>query len=406
MIKNQKFIKRKRFIVIAVAILLMVNLFSQENKSFLISDGSEFIAKDYFPEFSWDSTPQYFMFGDIERVLFPEEVRNISSKTNFICIEKSHGFRELGAAELGAKREVAAFKKLKPETKVLFYFNSAYAWPFTSYNQNFTPEKINEHPELKKLLVTDPKTGNLAYRDHYIRHVYFFDVLNPDLREWWVDTVVKGMKVTGSDGVFVDQMHGFFWLRMDKKEEVLKAQGEMLAMLRKRMGKDKILLGNNAATEIARYVYPSIDATMFEHHNAQLISKENLLKEWDDMLKIARDGKMCVFRFGVGVEGNGPESGNKEEKYEAFTKLSRERLEFFLACYLIGAQPYSYFQYGWGWDLDSGSLVDHPELFRPLGAPKGAYKRSTPDGWEFTREFEHANVWLDTDKREAKITWH
>lgn len=85
--------------------------------------------------------------------------------------------------------------------------------------------------------------------------------------------------------------------------------------------------------------------------------------------------------------------------------LAKERLEYYLACYLIGAQPYSYFQYGWGWNLADGSLYDYPELRKPLGAPKGPYQRTNPDGWEFTREFEHAHVWVDTEKGQAKITW-
>jgi len=396
----------KYIIVFACTMVLFMNLHSQENKNLLISDGSEFVARDYYPEFSWDLTPRYFMFGDMERVLYPEEVSFISPLTSFICIEKSHGFVELGASELGAKHEAAAFKKLNPDTKVLFYFNSAYAWPFTSYNQVFTPEKINEHPELKEFLLIDPETGELAYRDHYIRHAYFFDVLNSDLRKWWVSTVVKGMKESGCDGIFVDQKHGFFWLREDRKEEVLKAQAKMMAMLKAEMGEEKILLCNNSHEELANYVYPSMDATMFEHYNAKtLANKESLLKDWEDMLKIARDSKMSIYRFGVETDGTRLENAGKKEREEGIAQLSKERLEFYLACYLIGAQPYSYFQYNWGWDLDSGSLIDYPDLSRPLGAPKGAYKRTTQDAWEFTREFEHASVWVDTEKREAKITW-
>jgi len=55
--------------------------------------------------------------------------------------------------------------------------------------------------------------------------------------------------------------------------------------------------------------------------------------------------------------------------------------------------------------LSSGALVDYPDLRKPLGPPKGAYQRTTPGGWEFTREFEHASVWVSTETREAKITW-
>ena len=307
----------------------------------------------------------------------------------------------LGAAELGAKHEVAAFKKIIPRIRVLFYFNSAYAWPFTSYSKNYTPDLIEKHPELKKFLIIDPETGKLANR----RNVFFFDVLNPEFREWWVETVVKGVKESGCDGAFIDQMHGFAWLRKDKSEEVQKAMGEMMASLKRKLGPDKILLGNNAAQEIARYVFPSVDAIMFEHYNAELLSKENLLEDWNNMLRIAKTGKISVFRIGVESEDSSPESKSQQNKAERMEKLSKDRLEYFLACFLIGAQPYSYFQYGWGWTLSSGSLIEYPALLKPLGAPRGAYKRISPEGWVFTREFEHASVWVDTEKREGKITW-
>jgi len=74
-----------------------------------ISDGSHFKPKDHYPKFSWDTTPMYFMFGDTHRLLSPQEVDSIAARTDFLCIEKSHGRKPLGAAELGAKHEVAAF---------------------------------------------------------------------------------------------------------------------------------------------------------------------------------------------------------------------------------------------------------------------------------------------------------
>ena len=139
----------------------------EQKTPLFISDGSRFEAKDFYPTFSWDVTPQYFMFGNQQRVLLPTEVAYIAEKTDFICLEKSHGLESLGAAELGAKHDAAAFKKIKPGIKVLFYFNSAYAWPFTSYNQAFTLDKIDDHPEHKKLLLIDPETGELARRQWF-----------------------------------------------------------------------------------------------------------------------------------------------------------------------------------------------------------------------------------------------
>jgi hypothetical protein len=124
------------------------------------------------------------------------------------------------------------------------------------------------------------------------------------------------------------------------------------------------------------------------------------------MLRIAKAGKMSVFRIGV-EHDRSPESAGesvtaRRGQSERMAALARERVEYYLACYLIGAQPYSYFQYGWGWTLSSGSLHDYPELHKPLGAPKGAYQRTTPEGWEFTREFEHASVWVNTESRQPR----
>ena len=369
---------------------------SKTKQIYINSDGSSFEPKKFYPKFSWETTPQYFMFQDKKRLLKPEEVEFIVPRTDFICIEKSHGKGQLKDAELGAKHEATAFKKAHPDIKVLFYFNSAYAWTYTSYTKNFSKENIDAHPDLKDFLIVNKKTGELA--EHY--GAYCFDVLNPKFRKWWVKTVAKGVKESNCDGVFIDQMHGNSKFRKEKQPEIEKAMGIMMTKLKEKLGANKILLGNNANNDNAKYAFPACDAIMFENYAKSKSSKESLLKEWKDMLRIAKAGKISVFR--LGVEGTG--RGNLRPANE-MPKLSQEKLEFAQACYLIGAQPYSYFMYSWGWQLSTGPLVDYPAMQQPLGAPKGAYKRVTPDGWEFTREFEHASVWVDTDKREAKITW-
>lgn len=334
------------------------------------SDGSVFKRLANYPKFSWEVTPQYFMFGDMNRVLKPEEVKFIAKQSDFICIEKAHGFKPLGAAELGAKHEAAAFKKVKPDIKVLFYFNSVYAYSFTSYTKGLSKAQIDKHPELKKFLLIDPETGKLAHRSN----VYHFDVLNPDFREWWVSTVVNGVEDSACDGAFIDQMHGFSWMRPEKTPEVRKAMGEMMGSLKKKLGPDKILLGNNAHQKPGQEVFPVVDVIMFEHYKGKLLSKETLLNDWRDMLKIAKAGKMSIFRIGVEADLDHDEEKNAHLKRGArdamFAQLAKEKLEYYLAVYLIGA-----------------------------------YSRVKKNGWEFTREFEHASVWVDTEKRQAKITW-
>lgn len=93
---------------------------------------------------------------------------------------------------------------------------------------------------------------------------------------------------------------------------------------------------------------------------------------------------------------------NAESVNAAYEAMAKKELSFYLAAFLIGAQPYSYLQYGWGWVLHSGPLVEYPEFKKKLGMPLADYTRATPDGWIFQREFEHASVWVDLNEREGE----
>ena len=111
--------------------------------------------------------------------------------------------------------------------------------------------------------------------------------MNPDFREWWVDTVAKGVTETGCDGAFIDQMHGSVRLRKGKGPQIEKAMGQMMASLKEKLGADKILLANNAYNDDAKHVYPVSDALMYENYATVKSSKGSLLTEWQHILKSA-----------------------------------------------------------------------------------------------------------------------
>ena len=392
---------------LSIACIITLSLFSCgiQKSSLPTSESNSFKSNNYFPKFSWETTPMYYHFGDIDRVLQPEEVKFIAGRTDFICIEKSHAFNLLGDQVLGTKHEVEAFHKVKPESKVLYYYNSYVAWPFSRFNKELTPEGIAKNPELAKFLFINPKTGKLREKTNGPAFTYYFDALNPDFRKWWVASAVEGIKISGADGIFIDRMNVAVNSDYpnDKISEIAIAKGEMMAELKKQMGSDKILIGNNAAR--TKEVFPHCDAFMFEHYNSTVTNKENLLQEWHDMERIAKAGKISIYRFGAKGKGK-TDITIGATGTSGIEQRSKNQLEFHQACFLIGAQPYSYFQWNWGWNLEDGNLVDYPTLQKPLGSPKGAFKRETSDGWIFTREFEHASVWVNTDTRKAKITWH
>lgn len=359
-------------------------------QTFYNSDGSVFVPKDFYPDFSWDVAPQYHMFDNVNAVLTTDELNIINDKSSFVTIEKNHARNILGSADAGCKHEATTFHEMNSKNKVLFYFNAAIAYPLTTYTEGFAKEGIDNYPIFKDYLL---EVDGVLQGNSWL---YYYDVLNPDFRDWWVQTVVTAIDETGTDGVFVDQMHGFSWLHpTEDRGGIDVAQGQLMSALRAAMPSDKILLGNKSHDY--PLCWPSADATMFEHYNQESITKESFLRDWQDMLSIAQDNKITVWRLGAGQETD--EDVDLEE-------FSKEKAEFFYAVFLIGAQPYSYIEYAWGWNLYDGPLVDYPELKERLGAPLGAYNRTYENGWEFTREFEYASVWVDTEARTAKITWH
>lgn len=254
----------KNRIAFIIAVAFMPLLLSAQ--TLYKSDGSIFETKSYYPNFSWDKTPQYNMFGD-RNLLSDAEREFIDSNTDFICIEKSHGGAELGFAELGAKYEATKFHELDSANKVLFYFNSSWAWPFLSYTQYFTAEKIDDYPVLKSYLVVDQETEELFHRNG----IYGWNVLNPDLRSWLVNTVAAGVEDAGCDGVFIDQSSGLYWYHEGGEPVVDPAMGKMMAKLRARLP-NKFIIGNGHHRKDR--LWPSCDATMFEHYKLDLLSKE------------------------------------------------------------------------------------------------------------------------------------
>lgn len=134
---------------------------------------------------------------------------------------------------------------------------------------------------------------------------------------------------------------------------------------------------------------------MFEHYGAKLLTKEAIAKDWALLKKISQAKKLAVWRIGVNIE---------HQSYPTQpTKHCQKKISFYLAAFLIGAQPYSYFQYGWSWDLHTGPLAGHPDLKKPLGKPLADYTRLNPNRWVFERELQDVNIWVDLNTCEWRI---
>jgi hypothetical protein len=105
-------------------------------------------------------------------------------------------------------------------------------------------------------------------------------------------------------------------------------------------------------------------------------------------------------------------SAKGKEKMEAMPgsgrlDFMRKNLAFPLAVFLVCAEKHAYFSYHSGVDANpkSTDIWDNnlmPELKRPLGKP---LSDPVKNGYEYTRSFEHVDVWVNVKTREAKLNW-
>ena len=130
-------------------------------------------------------------------------------------------------------------------------------------------------------------------------------------------------------------------------------------------------------------------------------SKEYLANTIKTMTKAAKSGKIVIFKAWPGFTWWSDKELMKKPHAEQY-RVAKENITFPLACFLIGAEEYCYYCYTWGWLPEYGSLDWYPEHDRALGPPKAD---AVQEGWTFKREFEHASVFVDLERRTAKIDW-
>lgn len=119
------------------------------------------------------------------------------------------------------------------------------------------------------------------------------------------------------------------------------------------------------------------------------------------MITAGKQGKMVVMKGWPGF--NWTEKEIRNVPYETLLARAKENMTFPLACFLVAAQEHSYFCYTWGYRENHGSLDWYDEFEKPLGSPKADAIRN---GWIYRRSFEHADVWVNLEMKEAKIDWY
>jgi hypothetical protein len=345
--------------------------------------------------FSWDRVPLNIHFGKRTGNLTDAEIDFLATHSRLIALEKGHGAAVHGSTEAGVADTARRLKQRNPSVKVLFYLNAFINWPGYESFKTYRPEWTlrTAAGEIVKHTSGTPRP----------------DPSNTEFREWWSDVVAAEMKRGPIDGVFADALPQALTpglakaVGADKAKAVVAGLREMLALTKKKIGKDKILLANGTrATDFREILdWEGIDGVMVEHFASFKSDKPaDIQADLDTIALAAGKGKFVVIKGWPGF--NWIDSEMMKRPYAELLKLARERITFPLACFLVAAQPGSHFCYSWGYTDRHGMLDAYPEFDKPLGPPLGEAKRT---GWEYQREFAHASVSVNLETKAARIDW-
>jgi hypothetical protein len=383
----------------ALTIQLPKTLPDQLVIGFRITSASTHQRSARYPKFNWDKVPVAFHFGKSDSLMTEAETRFVASRSNFICLEKGHGARQFGDTETGIEKEARQLKKLNPDMKVIFYWNT-----FLDYAMYEAHEEYGKHPEW--WLRT--KDGDLDLKDNRLKR---YDLSNPALRRWWTTVASDAVNNGSADGVFMDAFPQITHKRnialwgQEKYDAIQQGLRDIIKETRQKIGEDKLIVYNGIRSTPswkAGYDFPDYtDAAMIEHFGEfQSTSKECMLRDIQEMEKACKNGKIVVFKGWPGFTFIDRKAMRKPlaEKRQ----IAKKNLLFPLAAFLVGAQENSYFVYNWGYRMDNGCLEWYPEFDKPLGEPLGDMVR---DGWTLSRQFKHASVWVNLETREADIQW-
>jgi dienelactone hydrolase len=348
-----------------------------------------------FPGFSWDRVPLNLHFGKRTADLTDAEIDFLARTSRFIVLEKGHGAAVHGSTEAGIADTARRLKARNPAVRVFFYLNAFINWPgyasFVTYRPEWTLRSAAGE------VVTHPSGTPRP------------DPSNAEFRAWWSEVVATAVHQGHLDGVFADAFPQAFApalarsLGDAKARAVIAGLREMMALTKRKLGPEKQILVNGirAGNYLELLDWEGIDGVMIEHFGAfNSSSPQDIKADLDALALAAAKGKFVVVKGWPGFTWL--DANQMQRPYPELLQLARQRITFPLACFLVAAQPGSYFCYSWGYTDRHGALDSYPEFDRPLGPPQAD---AVWQGLTATREFARATVRVDLATQQAQITW-
>ena len=365
------------------------------------------------PEFSWDTLPLYIHIRKCEK--FTDEELQYLAGFPLITLEKTTGSGTYGSTDAGSIEAAKAIKQINPNAKVLFYRNV-----FVHYSTYSFDDQLDNIPDW--YLTT--KQGDVRVVRNKSRG---YDTSNEAVREWWVDNAAEVCRSPHIDGLFLDgnikSLSSYLkpQLPRGKKQETIEGYHDMMTATRKAIGPEKLMVANivrarfpQSGLEYLDYFDGSYLELFTTPAGTKLSKKDYIAKGIAAVQTAARNGKIIAMTLGVGDGGASDDVDETHGRVDDLSEISQDKLQYQLALFLVCAEKYSYLFLNDGYCVDSKGkgkkkvcqsglwLKSLPEYERPLGPPAGPAVR---EGYIYTRDFEHASVWLDIENGQGKVTW-
>ena len=360
------------------------------------------------PEFSWDTMPLYMHVR--KSTAFTNKEIQYLSKFPLITFEKTTGSKTFGSTEKGTIKAANAVKSINPNAKILYYKNVVINWSGYKEDEQFfkkNPEAYLVDDSNKKALMPNERTA-------------FFDISQEYVRNYWLNHVKKITENPSIDGLFMDAnikvlVPGFFKSRVgiEKQKEIEEGYFSMMQDLNTQLGNDNLLIANmirvrpefeDSGREFLKYFDGSY-LEGFDKGGFGMTYANYLAKGIEAVQKSAREGKVIAMSIGLGKSLKGAHVGIDDVRASLeINKDTKKHLDYLLAIFLVCAEKYSYVYPHDGYNSMTSAtwLKTFPQYEKPLGKPFGFAKR---EGYIYTREFEHVNVWLDIENKTATLNY-
>jgi hypothetical protein len=366
-------------------------------------------GEDRFPAFSWDTIPLYMHIR--KATAFTDHELDYLASYPLVTLEKTTGLHSSGSTDEGTIVAAQAIKQRNPRTKVLFYRNVLVHYGGYSFDDRL--ERIAEP------FLVDKRGSTRLVRNA----CEAYDLSNPQVVEWWVDTALSVCRKEAIDGLFLDgnikalTPYLARQLPPGKKEAVTAGYWDMIKQTRAGIPPQDLLIANMIRAsyfpDAGLDYLKSFDGSYIEGFDmvvGQMTEAELVAKGIAAVQQAARDGKIIAMTLGLGDSAADAtkidDTRGRVDKPEAM----EERVNYLIGLFLVCAERYSYLYVhdGYSADVHRGEcqskvwLKRFPHYDKPLGPPLGP---ATREGFVYTRRFEHVDVMVDLEKKQAKLDW-